>query len=333
MLAARSSAQSWRARRVASGTSAAAAALYPQIANARRSANAALRGQSAGACACCSPRRRSSHRPWLASIRAQSQSDAEVGQDAELRSSSAASSSLRGRAAICGRPDARRVRPLRRRACARVRQADGSADSAVAGEAERLKGAVPLQLLAARRSARRHRQLRHVGIRRGVRTRGRSLGLARVRRDRRGDRACRRCGRPSSRQARRLATLPRGPAQATPESHDQLPDCGLYRTGDYRRHSRRPARLLSTTTAIPVPGFIFQNRGAPREPGGRGTTAPADFDARALLPPPAEGLYRVTAAFFCCSKQCVKYEPEMLVQLGYNGHAALVFAPGSARTA
>jgi hypothetical protein len=36
----------------------------------------------------------------------------------------------------------------------------------------------------------------------------------------------------------------------------------------------------------------------------------------------------VTAPFFCCEKQCVKYEPEMLVQLGYNGQgAALVFAP------
>jgi hypothetical protein len=36
----------------------------------------------------------------------------------------------------------------------------------------------------------------------------------------------------------------------------------------------------------------------------------------------------VTAEFYCCEKKCTKFEPDSLVQLGYNGvAAALVFRP------
>jgi hypothetical protein len=46
------------------------------------------------------------------------------------------------------------------------------------------------------------------------------------------------------------------------------------------------------------------------------------------LPLPAEGFYRVTAPFHCCAKRCTRYEPEALVQLGYNGAGrALLFLP------
>jgi hypothetical protein len=59
-----------------------------------------------------------------------------------------------------------------------------------------------------------------------------------------------------------------------------------------------------------------------------GTTVPADFDPKALRPLPAEGFYRVTAGFYCCEKQCTKFEPDAFVQLGYNGSGkALVFVP------
>ena len=43
---------------------------------------------------------------------------------------------------------------------------------------------------------------------------------------------------------------------------------------------------------------------------------------------PADGFYRVIREFYCCSKQCVKFQPDVFVQLGYNGQGkALVFVP------
>lgn len=59
-----------------------------------------------------------------------------------------------------------------------------------------------------------------------------------------------------------------------------------------------------------------------------GTTLPDDFDPRALRALPAEGFYRVKRAFHCCEKKCVQFEPEQLVQLGYNGAGKpLLFLP------
>ncbi len=34
---------------------------------------------------------------------------------------------------------------------------------------------------------------------------------------------------------------------------------------------------------------------------------------------PPEGFYRVATAFFCCDKECHNFEPDDLVQLGYDG--------------
>jgi hypothetical protein len=59
-----------------------------------------------------------------------------------------------------------------------------------------------------------------------------------------------------------------------------------------------------------------------------GMTLPVVFDPRSLRALPAEGFYRVTAAFFCCEKQCVRFQPDAFVQLGYNGSGrALLFVP------
>ena len=47
-----------------------------------------------------------------------------------------------------------------------------------------------------------------------------------------------------------------------------------------------------------------------------------------LEPRPPEGFYRVTNAFHCCEKNCRLFEPESLVQLGYNGNGqAILFSP------
>ncbi|HEY1548037.1 MAG TPA: hypothetical protein VGG28_09455 [Kofleriaceae bacterium] len=137
------------ARRVASGTSAAAAALYPQIANALGGPQTLLyateRGPDLRVLLAAPPVVVIG--PRLASVRAQSQSDADVGQDAELRFKL-------GRVVELART--RRVfaagstPAVFGRFVAGLVHAFGKPtappDSAVAADAERLKGAVPLLL-------------------------------------------------------------------------------------------------------------------------------------------------------------------------------------------
>jgi hypothetical protein len=59
-----------------------------------------------------------------------------------------------------------------------------------------------------------------------------------------------------------------------------------------------------------------------------GQTMATPFDDKALLPLRAEGFYRVLRPFHCCSKECVEFQPDTFVQLGYNGGGrALLFVP------
>jgi len=109
-----------------------------------------------------------------------------------------------------------------------------------------------------------------------------------------------------------------------------LPPCGLYRT----------------TKAIgPVPAgrlVYFHNHGNPGPgiypPTGwktnraqfakEGVTLPAEADAQSLQPLLDQGLYRVGESFTCCEKNCRTYEPDTLVQLGYDGEATpILFLP------
>src|SRR5437868_15144152 len=99
-----------------------------------------------------------------------------------------------------------------------------------------------------------------------------------------------------------------------------LPPCGLYRT-------------LSPVGSIPAGRLVyFHNHGDPG-PGlylpegfrhnrvelqSRGMLLPSPEDVRWLEPLPPEGFYRVSEAFYCCEKRCRAFEPDMLVQLGYN---------------
>lgn len=109
-----------------------------------------------------------------------------------------------------------------------------------------------------------------------------------------------------------------------------LPPCGLYRT-------------TQPIAGIPAGRLVyFHNHG---DPGAglylpeswtlnrakwstRGNTLPDDAAAQHLAPLPAEGLYVVKEGFFCCEKQCVRYEANQLVQLGYDGAATpILFVP------
>ena len=110
----------------------------------------------------------------------------------------------------------------------------------------------------------------------------------------------------------------------------KLPDCGLYRTLAPIAGIPAGRLVYFHNHGDPGPGFYFPESWTHNRAkfSSAGTTAPADLDPRSLQRLPAEGFYRVTEPFFCCSKQCVRYEPEMLVQLGYNGNGKpLVFMP------
>ena len=110
----------------------------------------------------------------------------------------------------------------------------------------------------------------------------------------------------------------------------QLPPCGIYRT---------------TEPIGPIPAgrlVYFHNHGNPGagvyQPvswknnratfSKEGVTLPDPSLASTLKPLLAEGLYRVEERFTCCDKNCRTFEPDTLVQLGYDGQArAILFQP------
>jgi len=110
----------------------------------------------------------------------------------------------------------------------------------------------------------------------------------------------------------------------------KLPPCGLYRT-------------TGQIGAIPAGRLVyFHNHGEPGPglylPAGwkanqmqlqaRGTLLPSPEDVRLLEPLPAEGFYRVSGSFHCCPQRCRSFEPDQLVQLGYDAAGqAIVFVP------
>jgi hypothetical protein len=110
----------------------------------------------------------------------------------------------------------------------------------------------------------------------------------------------------------------------------ELPPCGLYRTVKSIGNVEAGRLVYFHNHGNPGPGLYFpegwnHNRARFSE---NGHTVPNDFDARSIKPLPAEGFYRVNASFHCCAKKCMLFEPEQLVQLGYNGAGkAIVFIP------
>jgi len=110
----------------------------------------------------------------------------------------------------------------------------------------------------------------------------------------------------------------------------ELPPCGIYRTIKAIGSVEAGRFVYFHNHGNPGPGLYFPESWAHNRArfSENGTTVPADFDPKALQPLLPEGFYRVTAAFYCCEKQCAKFEPDALVQLGYNGTGkALVFIP------
>ena len=110
-----------------------------------------------------------------------------------------------------------------------------------------------------------------------------------------------------------------------------LPPCGLYRTTRAMGDHVPAGRLVyfhnhgDPGPGVYLPSGWTANRARWHE---QGHTLPSEDWAASLAPLPAEGLYRVTEAFTCCSKNCRTYDADLLVQLGYDGTAsALLFLP------
>jgi hypothetical protein len=123
---------------------------------------------------------------------------------------------------------------------------------------------------------------------------------------------------------------------ARPSARAELPrptnrPCGLYRTTVPIGAAVAAGVLVYYHNhGDPGPGVYLprdwrNNRAIFHE---RGTPVPDGRYSETLQPLPAEGFYRVVEPFFCCDKRCAAFEPDQLVQLGYNGQARpILFLP------
>jgi len=110
----------------------------------------------------------------------------------------------------------------------------------------------------------------------------------------------------------------------------QLPPCGLYRTTGPIGNIPAGRLVYFHNHGDPGPG-LYLPTGWTRnrvEVSDRGTTLTDNSLLRYMEPLPPEGMYRVTETFHCCERKCTQFEPETLVELGYNGEGqAIVFLP------
>jgi hypothetical protein len=111
----------------------------------------------------------------------------------------------------------------------------------------------------------------------------------------------------------------------------ELPPCGLYKTTVPLGEHIPAGRLVyfhnhgEPGPGVYLPGAWRQNRAQWQD---RGHVIPDSAWAGTLEPLPPEGLYRVVETFTCCEKNCRTFEPELLVQLGYDGQARpILFLP------
>lgn len=110
-----------------------------------------------------------------------------------------------------------------------------------------------------------------------------------------------------------------------------LPDCGLYKTTRAVAGVAAGRLVYFHNHGEPGPGLYLPSGWALNralwQPKGF-TLAHPDAEVATLEALPAEGLYSVREPFFCCEKQCTRFERSQLVQLGYDAEAnAILFVP------
>jgi hypothetical protein len=111
---------------------------------------------------------------------------------------------------------------------------------------------------------------------------------------------------------------------------ESLPPCGLYRTTQAIGGVPAGRLVYFHNHGDPGPGVYLPRewRNNRAEFDERGTTLTEPAQADTLEPLPREGFYLVVEPFWCCEKHCRRFEPDELVQLGYNRSAEpLLFVP------
>ncbi len=110
----------------------------------------------------------------------------------------------------------------------------------------------------------------------------------------------------------------------------KLPPCGLYRTTGQVGSIPAGRLVYFHNHGEPGPGLYLPagwtgNRMRTQE---RGSLLPSPQDVRWLEPLPPEGFYRVLEPFYCCEQHCRQFEPDLMVQLGYDASGqAILFVP------
>jgi len=114
-----------------------------------------------------------------------------------------------------------------------------------------------------------------------------------------------------------------------PQPKLSLP-CGLYRiTQPLDQRLKAPVLVYFHNHGEPGPGIYPAITWSKNKAtfAAQGFTVDAAF-TRTMIPLPPEGFYRVRESFTCCEKNCKTFEPEMLVQLGYDGSGqGILFVP------
>lgn len=111
---------------------------------------------------------------------------------------------------------------------------------------------------------------------------------------------------------------------------DALPPCGLYLTREAIGEIPAGRLVYFHNHGDPGPGLYLPTswRGNRARFEARGHLLPSTDAVADLEPLAPEGFYRVTDAFDCCEKSCQRFEPDSLVQLGYDGSGrAILFTP------
>lgn len=109
-----------------------------------------------------------------------------------------------------------------------------------------------------------------------------------------------------------------------------LPPCGLYRTMKSIAGVEAGRLVYFHNHGDPGPGIYYPERWTHNRAhwAANGSTITLPLDPGALKALPAEGFYRVASTFVCCAKKCVEFQPDQMVQLGYNGAGKpLLFMP------
>ena len=113
-------------------------------------------------------------------------------------------------------------------------------------------------------------------------------------------------------------------------SDDALPPCGIYLTTAAIGTVPAGRLVYFHNHGDPGPGIYLPSRweGNRARFEARGHLLPTPDHVRHLEKLPREGFYRVAETFHCCAQKCRRFEPDALVQLGYDGSGqALVFTP------